>query len=529
MEYILKGISRGFHIGHDLVSPLEPARRNIPSAGEHPEVITKYIEKECAEGRVLGPFQVDDIEPRVQISRFGVIPKGHTPGKWRLILDLSFPEGSSVNDGIPSDLCSIQYLKIEEVAQALVQSGLGTPMAKIDVESAYRIIPVAPADRHLLGMCWQNQLFIDAALPFGLRSAPIIFNSVADALLWILREQSIRPIFHYLDDFITMGEPGTNECERNMRMMRTICELLGVPLSREKCIGPTLTLTYLGFEFSTVTMEIRLPREKLERIKQLVGSWSSRKMCTIKQLESLIGELQHVSAVVRPGRSFLHRMIALLAAARKRSRYCPVRLNKQFQSDLAWWRLFVSGWSGIALMRFLAKESTQITLTTDASGQWGCGGFIEPTMAWFQWQWDMCTINDSIAVKELFPILLATALYGKHWKGYSILCRCDNQAVVAVVRSRYAANDRLMHLLRVLFFLEAHYNFHLVAEHIAGNHNTLADHISRNRHSSFLQHVPGMPSDPTPIPSQLSELLLLQEDWTSSAWQQTFSNFISLA
>ena len=113
-------------------------------------------------------------------------------------------------------------------------------------------------------------------------------------------------------------------------------------------------------------MEIGLPREKLEQIKQLVVSWSSRKTCTIKQLESLIGEFQHVSAVVRPGRSFLHRMIALLAAARKRSCYCPIRLNKQFQSDLAWCRLFVSGWSGIVLMRFLAKESTQITLTTDA-------------------------------------------------------------------------------------------------------------------------------------------------------------------
>ena len=95
-------------------------------------------------------------------------------------------------------------------------------------------------------------------------------------------------------------------------MMHTYCQLLGVPLSREKCINLTLTLTYLGFEFCTVIMEIRLPREKLERIKQLVGSWSSRKMCTIKQLESLIGELQHVTAVVRTGRSFLHRMIAAM-------------------------------------------------------------------------------------------------------------------------------------------------------------------------------------------------------------------------
>ena len=51
MEYILKGICCEFHIGHDLVSPLVPVNRNIPSAEEHPEVITKYIEKECAEGR----------------------------------------------------------------------------------------------------------------------------------------------------------------------------------------------------------------------------------------------------------------------------------------------------------------------------------------------------------------------------------------------------------------------------------------------------------------------------------------------
>ena len=99
-------------IGHDLVSPLVPVKKkNIPSAEEHPEVITKYIEKERAKGRILAPFHVNDIEPPVQISRFGVIPKGHTTGKWRLRPDLSFPEGSSVNDGIPSDLYSIQYLK----------------------------------------------------------------------------------------------------------------------------------------------------------------------------------------------------------------------------------------------------------------------------------------------------------------------------------------------------------------------------------------------------------------------------------
>ena len=50
-------------------------------------------------------------------------------------------------------------------------------MGKIDVKSAYRIIPIHPRDRYLLGMKWPDHYFMDLALPFGLRSAPSIFNS----------------------------------------------------------------------------------------------------------------------------------------------------------------------------------------------------------------------------------------------------------------------------------------------------------------------------------------------------------------
>jgi hypothetical protein len=48
----------------------------------------------------------------------GVIPKGHTPGRWRLITDLSYPEGNSVNDGIQAKWCSLKYTSTEGVAKA---------------------------------------------------------------------------------------------------------------------------------------------------------------------------------------------------------------------------------------------------------------------------------------------------------------------------------------------------------------------------------------------------------------------------
>ena len=110
------------------------------SATDHPDVVREHIAKECAGGRILGPF-VPNTLPEVQISRFGVIPKRSSRG-WRLILDLSSPEGGSVNDGIDPDLCSLSYVTIDDAARAIVESGPGSLLAKIDIKSAYRIVCV---------------------------------------------------------------------------------------------------------------------------------------------------------------------------------------------------------------------------------------------------------------------------------------------------------------------------------------------------------------------------------------------------
>ena len=123
-----------------------------------------------------------------QVSHFGVIPKGHQTGRRRLILDLSHPEGRSVNDGIEPELCSLSYSSVDEAVRLIREKGTGAQLAKLDLESAYRMIPVHPDDRLLLGMEWKGQLFVDTALPFGLRSAPKVFIAVADALMWIFRK-----------------------------------------------------------------------------------------------------------------------------------------------------------------------------------------------------------------------------------------------------------------------------------------------------------------------------------------------------
>ena len=102
-------------------------------------------------------------------------------GKWRLIVDLSSPQGHSVNNGISSDWCSLEYVTVDMVANVILGFGPGAVvLSKVDVRSAYRTVLVHPEDRWLLGMQWGGQQFVDNVLPFGLRSAPKLFMAVAD-------------------------------------------------------------------------------------------------------------------------------------------------------------------------------------------------------------------------------------------------------------------------------------------------------------------------------------------------------------
>ena len=161
---------------------------NMPSAELHPQVVTDYITKKLTQGRLIGPIPDPYLLPSLHISRFGVIPKGHNTGKWRLITDLSYPPGVSVNNGIDKSLCSLEYMTVDDVAHIVHQIGRGAQLAKIDIESAYRLIPVHPQDRPLQAVRWQTHTYVDPMLPFGLRSAPKIFNAVfvlnaADSLL----------------------------------------------------------------------------------------------------------------------------------------------------------------------------------------------------------------------------------------------------------------------------------------------------------------------------------------------------------
>ena len=147
-------ISSGFRIGFNRPSAmLSSSRRNLNCALEHPDVVDRYLTEELSYRRLAGPFKPLDI-PNSHISRFGVIPKNHQPNKWHLIVDLPHPSGQSVNNGIPKDLCSLTYITVDTAIEQIMALGKGTLLAKIDIKSAFNLLPVHvhPANRHLLAM-----------------------------------------------------------------------------------------------------------------------------------------------------------------------------------------------------------------------------------------------------------------------------------------------------------------------------------------------------------------------------------------
>ena len=250
-----EGLTAGFRIGFNhLKSHLHPRRINHPSALAKQKVVQDGITMKVAAGRLLGPLPLD-LAQCIHVSPLGLVPKAHESNKWRLIVDLSRPTGCSDNDGISRDLWSLHYTSVDEAVGIIRKLGRETELVKLDIKDTYHIVPVHPVDYHLLGICWEENTYIDRALPFGLRSAPKLFNAVADFITWVLSCQGVKYQLHYLDDFLLLGAPGSQEAVRSLTAALETFNQESIPVAAQKTEGPSTVLAFLGILIDTHTLE----------------------------------------------------------------------------------------------------------------------------------------------------------------------------------------------------------------------------------------------------------------------------------
>lgn len=153
------------------------------------------------------------------------------------------PSGHSVNDDAIS---KVSYALIDQVVATAQGLGKGCLFAKLDLKEAYRVVPVHSSDQHLLAVQWEGVTYIDKALVFELRSAPKLFSSLMDAMMWFLHEWGVSAALHYLDDFLLVGSPGSTVCAQSLSTTLVFCDELGFHVAWEKTEGPSTVLTFSG-------------------------------------------------------------------------------------------------------------------------------------------------------------------------------------------------------------------------------------------------------------------------------------------
>ena len=353
-----RGMSLGFRVGFSRATSLRGARGNLPSVEVNPAAVREYIEEELKQSTIRPALP----EELVHISPIGLIPKGGQTGKFRLIVDLSSPQGASVNDGIDPKLCSLSYSSVDEAVAQVRQCGPGALMAKLNLQSAYWKVPVHPDDQPLLGMARRGQTFCDRALPFGLRSAQKLFTAVADGLSWALHCEGIANLLHYLDDFFFWLEASSSDCANALSIAVPLCGRLGLPVAPQKVVGPTTSIVFLGILFDSVRQEISLPEDKLARLRMELRTWGVWRSASKRQLQSLIGLLNHAAKVVRPGHPFLRSLIDTMKIPRRQDQ--KIRLNLECQGDIVWWQEFLSAWNGVG---FFPGGPLRATVYSDVS------------------------------------------------------------------------------------------------------------------------------------------------------------------
>ncbi len=518
-EYVISGLQHGFRIKF-LGKECDIRSSNSKSANENPEEVDKKLTEEINLGRVAGPFD----EP--PFKDFKCCPlslrEKSTPGKFRLLHNLSYPyDETSVNGGIPQENKTVSYASIQTAVKVINTLGPDCNMAKADIESAYRLIPVHRDSYHLLGFKWRGKYYYDKFLPMGMAESCAIFETISDAICFVMNRHGVVNIVKILDDFLVLNNSKT-ATDKDLNVFKYLATQLNIPLVSEKTSEEASTcLTFLGVQLDTKNMTAALPPEKLERygsdIDVLLGNGLTtdgarpqtnrpsdhpdgerprgRRPVSVRTIQQIVGKLQFATSVIPVGKPFLRRLIDMTLGKQPGDK---VWLSRGAQKDLQVWREFLQKYNGVSIIREpVPCHSHEINLYTDASDLAYAAVYGSQ---WFQGEWNRSWKAKNIAVRELYPILLLTELFHGKWQNQHIIFWCDNQAIVTIINKQTSKNKEIMTLLRPLVLLLMLNNIKFVCKYIHTASNTVADAISRLQVPDSLRQTYGLRPYPEQVP-----------------------------
>ena len=469
------------------------------------------IASELSEGKV----SFASVRPQC-VHALGAVRKGN--GKLRPITDCRRPEGASINNYMTTTCQEFTFLKLDEVSDYMTPNCW---FAVLDLKAAYRSVHIAPQDRTHQGFMWdwegQERYFLDNRLFFGLKCAPYIFSRLTEFTVRSMDRRGCKGVFGYLDDFLVTADT-KDECLSKLYTLMGLLRNLGFGIAWDKIISPSQSVVYLGIEIDSVSLEFRLPKKKLDRLKSMVTEFQNKSKATKRELQVLAGHLVHASTVVRGGRTFSRRLINLVKYLRDSNR--AINLPEWFVPDLRWWSSLLEVFNGSAKVIKTIPDAEGL-VSTDSSKS-GFGGMWKED--WFLGSWnanqtspvlppdhhielapDSYSTDMNINILELWPVLVAAQRWGSQWSGMKVRVMTDNTQVLHMVNTGRSSSVHCMFWIRELFWISFIYNFQLVASHIGTSDNVVPDFLS----CYFGEKYVNAPS------CQLTDSLCCFQDWIS--------------
>ena len=500
-DELIRGFTSGFDVGFRGSVLSNTDVTNMSSCFDYPQVVSDYLKTEVEEGRMCGPFSSLPF-CSFQLNKIGVVEK-RTPGKFRIICDLSSPKGNSINDGIDDSFAKVTYASLADAIHLITMCGPHPYMSKLDIKAAFRLLPIKKDQHHLFCVKWKGMYYYDKFLAMGCRSACRLFEKFSTALEHIARRK-IKHMCHYLDDYF-MVNPTNIGGHGDVKHFESVCKYTGTPLEHTKTVWPTQCLEYTGLELDTRTEEVRLPPDKLYTCKQLVHHLLTHRTCTLKVLQQALGHLSHACTAIIPGRAFLRRLYYLTVGVAKP--YHFVTITKEYHEDLVIWGRFLDDYNGVSLYReamFIGSGTHHIY--SDAAQSLGCGAFFDGH--WFSIPWPSeWWKHQNITLLELTPIVLAVESWCRYLKNSYVILHTDNEALHYCINKQTSKEPLVMSLIRRLVIAGLQSNIQIRAEFVPGTSNSLADALSRLQVQRFQQLCPGSDAKPekvVPLPASMS-------------------------
>ena len=331
---LLDQLKWGFPTGATNKDDISVPFTNHKTAIRNPEIVEEYVTKHMASKAIYGPYDVNPLNCNIVISPLQVAFS--SSGKARVCNDLSFGE-VSVNscisaewDQFPGYDGTLELPNIDCVVQAVLDAGKGCKLWKTDFSSFYKQLAVDPADLPLLGFAYAGKIYFEARLPFGLRSSCLNAQRVTKAVIKIFHSKRKAFMAGFIDDCIGVSKQEVARVDYD-----TFCDVtdeVGLTRTAPKCVPPVECLVWIGIEVDTVQMCLRVPQDKVDRVVQFLREWLDRKVVKKRDIQVLLGVLNHIASVIVVGRAFTGHILDIL-----RNNEFPVVVPEQLFRDVDLW------------------------------------------------------------------------------------------------------------------------------------------------------------------------------------------------